>query len=40
VSKSQLGYCDVIERWPERVNGSKANADDLTLIEPIELAAA
>jgi hypothetical protein len=33
---------DVPQRWPvsKRVNSSKADADDATLIEPVELAAA
>jgi hypothetical protein len=31
-----------LQRWPvsKRVNSSKADADDATLIEPVELAAA
>jgi putative SOS response-associated peptidase YedK len=33
---------DYLRRWPvsKRVNSSKADADDATLIEPVELAAA
>jgi hypothetical protein len=33
---------DVLQRWPvsKRVNSSKADADDATLIERVELAAA
>ena len=33
---------DYLQRWPvsKRVNSSKADADDPTLIEPIQLAAA
>jgi putative SOS response-associated peptidase YedK len=33
---------DYLQRWPvsKRVNSSKADADDATLIEPIEVAAA
>jgi len=33
---------DVLQKWPvsKRVNSSKADADDATLIEPVELAAA
>jgi hypothetical protein len=33
---------DYLQRWPvsKRVNSSKADADDATLIEPIELKAA
>ena len=33
---------DYLQRWPvsKRVNSSKADADDATLIEPVELAAA
>ena len=33
---------DYLQRWPvsKRVNSSKADADDATLIKPVELAAA
>jgi putative SOS response-associated peptidase YedK len=33
---------EYLQRWPvsNRVNGSKADADDVTLIEPVQLAAA
>jgi putative SOS response-associated peptidase YedK len=33
---------DFLQRWPvsKRVNSSKADADDATLIEPVELKAA
>ena len=33
---------DYLQRWPvsKRVNSSKADADDATLIEPVELKAA
>ena len=33
---------DLLQRWPvsKRVNSSKADTDDATLIEPVELAVA
>jgi len=33
---------DYLQRWPvsKRVNSSKADADDATLVEPVELKAA